>query len=125
MQRSLEQRKEWHQVLCETWLQSSRSSSKLFLFPRLKIPTEGHHFETVDKVTEDCIRALKNILEDIYRDAYDDLKFRWKRCINTGGANLKSSKVLYRSDLEINLNRFANIAYDQPCKHLVKDNIRH
>ena len=43
-----------------------------FLFPRLKTPMKGHHFGTVDKVKEACTKALKDIPEKTYCDAFDD-----------------------------------------------------
>ena len=62
------------------------ASPDFFLFPHLKTPMNGHHFRTVDKLKEACTKALKDILEKAYRDAFDAWKSSWKRCIDAGGA---------------------------------------
>ena len=50
--------------------------SEVFWFPRLKTHMKGHHFETVDIVKEACTKALKDIPEKAYRDAFDAWKTR-------------------------------------------------
>jgi hypothetical protein len=52
--------------------------------------TPLHHFGTVDKVKDSCTKALKDILEEAYRDAFDAWKFRSKRYIDTEGASFET-----------------------------------
>jgi hypothetical protein len=47
---------------------------------------KGHNFGTVDKVKEACTKALKDILEEAYRDAFNAWKSHWKQCIDVEGA---------------------------------------
>uniref|UniRef100_V5GSS2 Mariner Mos1 transposase n=1 Tax=Anoplophora glabripennis TaxID=217634 RepID=V5GSS2_ANOGL len=57
-----------------------------FLFPRLKTPMKGKHFETIEGIQAACTTALKCIPEEDYRHAFDSWKIRWSQCINAGGA---------------------------------------
>jgi hypothetical protein len=57
-----------------------------FLFPRLKGPLKGHHFETVENIQAACTAELKSIPEEAYSEAYNAWKKRWRRCVDAGGA---------------------------------------
>lgn len=45
--------------------------SDFFLFTRLKTPMKGKHFGTVNRITRACTVALKDILEEAYRKAFE------------------------------------------------------
>ena len=57
-----------------------------FLFPRLKGPMKGKHFESIEGIQAACTAALKDIPEEAYSGAFDAWKTRWSRCVNAGGA---------------------------------------
>jgi len=57
-----------------------------FLFPRLKRPMKGKHFETTEGIKAACTAAFKAIPENAFRDAFNAWKSRWQRCIDAEGA---------------------------------------
>lgn len=61
-----------------------------FLFPRLKRPMKGKHFETTEGIQAACTADLKAIPENAFRDAFNAWKSRWQRCIDAEGAYFES-----------------------------------
>ncbi|CAK9833775.1 Mariner Mos1 transposase [Anthophora retusa] len=56
-----------------------------FLFPRLKLPLRGKHFETIEAIKENSQKELKAIPKSAYKKCFEDWKTRWHMCVACDG----------------------------------------
>ena len=52
-----------------------------FLFPKLKLPLRGTRFQSIEDIKENSRRELKSILENAFKNCFDDWIIRWHECI--------------------------------------------
>lgn len=64
-----------------------------FLFPKLKLPLRGKHFETIEAIKENSKRELKAIPKEAYEKCYKDWKKRWHMCIASDGDYFEGDKI--------------------------------
>ena len=43
-----------------------------FLFPKLKLPFQGTHFQSIEDIKENLWRELKSIAENAFKKCFDD-----------------------------------------------------
>jgi hypothetical protein len=56
-----------------------------FLFPKLKFPLKGQHFQTVEDIQSAVTRKLKNISKTAFLEGMKKLKEHANKCINQAG----------------------------------------
>jgi len=56
-----------------------------FLFPKLKTTLKGRRFQTTEEIQENAIRELRAITESAFKEAFQQWKKRWERCIASRG----------------------------------------
>ncbi|CAK9827766.1 Mariner Mos1 transposase [Anthophora retusa] len=64
-----------------------------FLFPRLKLPLRGKHFETIEAIKENSQKELKAIPKSAYKKCFEDWKTRWHMCIACDGDYFEGNKI--------------------------------
>lgn len=64
-----------------------------FLFPKLKLPLRGKHFETIEAIKENSQKELKAIPKHAYENCYKDWKKRWHMCIASDGDYFEGDKI--------------------------------
>ncbi|CAK9826899.1 Mariner Mos1 transposase [Anthophora retusa] len=64
-----------------------------FLFPRLKLPLRGKHFETIEAIKENSQKELKAIPKSAYGKCFEDWKKRWNMCIACDGDYFEGNKI--------------------------------
>jgi len=64
---------------------SGLSPADFFLFPKLKSTLKGRRFQTVEEIQQNAIRELRAITESAFREAFQQWKKRWERCIGSRG----------------------------------------
>lgn len=64
-----------------------------FLFPKLKLPLRGKHFETIEVIKENSKKELKAIPKSAFQKCYDDWKKRWHMCIASDGDYFEGDKI--------------------------------
>lgn len=64
-----------------------------FLFPKLKLPLRGKHFETIEAIKENSQRELKAIPKEAFEKCYNDWKKRWHMCIASDGDYFEGDKT--------------------------------
>ena len=64
-----------------------------FLFPKLKLPFWGTHFQSIEDIKENSWRELKSILENAFEKCLNDWIIRWYKCIISGGAYFEGDKI--------------------------------
>ena len=52
-----------------------------WLFPNLKRPLRGTHFESIDEIKAELKKALMTIPEKDYLACFEDWKISWYKCI--------------------------------------------
>jgi hypothetical protein len=56
-----------------------------FLFPRLKSTRKGKRFQDVAEIQLNTTRQLQAIPKQSYQTCIEKWKYRWNRCIQSGG----------------------------------------
>ncbi|GBM14083.1 hypothetical protein AVEN_209970-1 [Araneus ventricosus] len=54
-------------------------------FPRLKMKLKGRRFVDSDEVIENATKQLKGLSENGFRECFEQLYERWKKCVDAGG----------------------------------------
>ena len=60
------------------------SPADFFLFPKLKSSLKGRRFQTAEEIKENSIRDLRAVLQNTFKDAFQNWKKSWARCIKRG-----------------------------------------
>jgi len=63
-----------------------------FLFLKLKFSLNVRRFQTVEELEENSIRDLRAIPQNTFKDAFQNWKRRWERCIKSGGEYFEGDK---------------------------------
>jgi len=64
-----------------------------FLFPKLKTTLNGRRFQTTAEIQESTIRELRAITESAFKEAFQQWKKRWERCIASRGDYFEGDSV--------------------------------
>lgn len=64
-----------------------------FLFPKLKLPLRGKHFQSIEVIKENSKKELKAIPKAAYQKCYEDWKKRWHMCIASNGDYFEGDKI--------------------------------
>ena len=51
--------------------------AELFLFPKLKLPLRGTHFQSIEDIKENSLRELKLIPKNAFKKCFDEVIIRW------------------------------------------------
>ena len=65
-----------------------------FLFPKLKTPTEGKRFSTIEEIKEKSKQELLAILQSAFQKCFKDWKKRWHRCILSERGHFEGDKIV-------------------------------
>ena len=59
-----------------------------FLFPKLKTPTKGNRFDTIEEIKEKSKHELLVTAKSLFQKCLKDWKKRWHKCIISEGVTL-------------------------------------
>jgi hypothetical protein len=57
----------------------------VFLFPKLKTTLKGRRFPTIEEIQENSLKELRAITESAFKEAFQQRKKLWERCIASRG----------------------------------------
>jgi hypothetical protein len=78
---------------------------------------KGRQFQTIEEIEENSLWDLHTIPQNVFQDAFQNWKKRWKRCIDSGGEYFEGGKSYYIVSLSINvLKRKFGFFLDRPHK---------
>ena len=69
-----------------------------FLFPKLKLPLRGTHFQSIEDIKENSRRELKSIPENAFKKYFDDWIVRWHKCIISRGPYFEGDKKIWMNN---------------------------
>ena len=60
-----------------------------YLFSKLKLKLKGHHFGTMENITDE----LRTLTENDFRYCYDRCKKRWNHCVTSQGSYFEGDNL--------------------------------
>ena len=64
-----------------------------FLFPKLKLPLRGTHFQSIEDIKETLRQELESIPQNAFKKCFDDWIIRWNKCIISGGGYFGGDEI--------------------------------
>ena len=92
----------WAQFLTSKWIkvmpQSPSSpdlaSCDLFLFQKVKLTVNEHHFESTENIQRSVKQALNYIPQNAFQDCYKEWQHCWKGCVQVQGMYFEGDHIL-------------------------------
>ena len=69
------------------------ASTDFFFFPKLKLPLQGTHFQSIENIKENSQQELKPIPKNAFKKCFDEWIIQCHKCIISGGAYFEVDKV--------------------------------